>query len=254
VPQQPQVQQQAPAVPAAPRLVVPATPPVGQSYAAPQTQGYAPPQQGYAPAQAARPGYGQPYYGPQQTSGLAIASLILALIGTFPLSIILGHIARGQIKRDPTQKGAGIALAGLIISYTVVIASIILVLLIIFGLFAFGKHSNSMTRDLKKGQGVAQALHVYANENGGDYPVSLDELVPDLLTSDDLLCRNDDGDMVRFKYFTGHDPYSRAGYLVASPEPVNGERIVVTVSGSGYVVSESEYQSKLKEFKKAGVQ
>ena len=49
------------------------------------------------------------------TNGLAIASFLCSFF-IFPLGIIFGHIALGQIKKS-NQGGKGLAIAGLIISY-----------------------------------------------------------------------------------------------------------------------------------------
>ena len=76
-----------------------------------------------------------------KTSALAIVSLVFAILGIFAafivpiisqvVSIICGHIARSQIRKDPEKIGGdGLALAGLIISYVVIainIGSIVLV-------------------------------------------------------------------------------------------------------------------------------
>ena len=59
----------------------------------------------------------------RRTNGMAIASLCCS-VGSFVaamtwiLGIIFGHIALSQIKRDPTQTGRGIALAGVIIGWS----------------------------------------------------------------------------------------------------------------------------------------
>ena len=113
-----------------------------QSY--PQ-QGY--PQQGY-PQQGYQnyPGYGgyqqgQPA-GYQKTSGLAVASLVLGiaqlLIGIFAgiPAIITGHMARNRI-RQTGEKGAGMALTGLIFGYV----GVALAVIVIIGLVA--AHGNS---------------------------------------------------------------------------------------------------------------
>ena len=69
---------------------------------------------------------------PAKTNGLAIASLAcgLAQFGFGPLAtipaIVLGHMARSQIKRTGEQ-GAGLALAGLILGWGAVILAILLV-------------------------------------------------------------------------------------------------------------------------------
>lgn len=59
------------------------------------------------------------------TNRLAIVSLVLSLAGlvtyglTSIVGIVLGHLARGQITRTGEQ-GAGLALAGIIVGYSVV--------------------------------------------------------------------------------------------------------------------------------------
>ncbi|MDR0594461.1 MAG: DUF4190 domain-containing protein [Bifidobacteriaceae bacterium] len=50
------------------------------------------------------------------TNGLAVAALVLGVIGGSVLAIVFGHIARSQIRRTG-QDGAGMALAGLILGY-----------------------------------------------------------------------------------------------------------------------------------------
>ncbi len=56
------------------------------------------------------------------TNPLAVASLLLGIFSLFPpfgiLAIIFGHVARSQIRKSAgRQKGAGMALAGLILGY-----------------------------------------------------------------------------------------------------------------------------------------
>ena len=61
--------------------------------------------------------------GATRTSGLAIVSLIAGIPGFVcaPVlgltAVILGHIARSQIRKDPTLKGSGLALTGLVFGY-----------------------------------------------------------------------------------------------------------------------------------------
>jgi hypothetical protein len=68
---------------------------------------------------------------PVRTSGLAIASLVFALalgpIGCIP-AIICGHLALGKTKKESAVQGRGLALAGLIIGYTILGLSIVLFL------------------------------------------------------------------------------------------------------------------------------
>ncbi|WP_407345561.1 DUF4190 domain-containing protein [Pengzhenrongella phosphoraccumulans] len=50
------------------------------------------------------------------TNGLAIASLITALIGAAPLAVIFGHMANSQIKTSGAD-GSGMAAVGLVLGY-----------------------------------------------------------------------------------------------------------------------------------------
>ncbi|HVV76528.1 MAG TPA: DUF4190 domain-containing protein [Mycobacteriales bacterium] len=112
------------------------TPESPPPYAVPQP--YSP----YAPAPDSWPPYGGPqpvhpgpgYYGgppgpaPWTTNGMAVASLILALlwmvgIGSV-LAIIFGHVSRRQMRKRP-QRGDGLALAGLIIGYLGLVGAIV---------------------------------------------------------------------------------------------------------------------------------
>jgi hypothetical protein len=113
----------------------------------PPIEPYAPPVAGpqfgaapYGQAYQQAPGYGDPYaaygqtpYQPQypppypgygvasRTNGLAIASLVCSLGGLItcisaPVGIVLGHVARRQI-RQTGEQGEGLATAGLWVGY-----------------------------------------------------------------------------------------------------------------------------------------
>jgi hypothetical protein len=80
-------------------------------------------QPGYPPYGYPAQGYGAPYGYAQadSTNGLAIASLVCSIAGFMygipaVLGIIFGFIARSQIKQRP-QRGAGMALAGIIVGF-----------------------------------------------------------------------------------------------------------------------------------------
>lgn len=70
---------------------------------------------------------GSPYSGyptVPQTNGLAIASLAVSVAGTLVccgfsgiVGAILGHVSRKQIREQPNQTGAGVALAGIIVGW-----------------------------------------------------------------------------------------------------------------------------------------
>jgi len=78
---------------------------------------------------------------PRQTSALAITSLISGILGwtLVPwigsiVAIVTGHMARGEIRRAPDRfEGDGLAVAGLILGYTMLALSLVgIVLLILF--------------------------------------------------------------------------------------------------------------------------
>lgn len=66
-----------------------------------------------------------PYQPPRRNNSTAVAALICGVVGLFTglvgfVAIVLGHIARSQIKRTG-EAGAGLALAGLILGYISVV-------------------------------------------------------------------------------------------------------------------------------------
>lgn len=79
--------------------------------------------------------YGYGGYAPRKTNGLAVASMILSILGiiwVLPfigslIGVIMGHISLGQVKRTG-EGGRGMALAGVIVGY-VGIAIIVFVVL-----------------------------------------------------------------------------------------------------------------------------
>ncbi len=85
--------------------------------------------------------YGYGGYAPPKTNGLAIASLVLSIVGFIwflPLlgslgGVILGHISLGQIKRTGDQ-GRGMALAGVIVGWVglAIVAFVVLAIVLIF--------------------------------------------------------------------------------------------------------------------------
>lgn len=71
---------------------------------------------------------------PVRTCGLAIASLVFALVGPIGCipAVICGHLALRKIEKGVSFKGRGLALAGLIIGYIVLGLSIVLIVPFLF--------------------------------------------------------------------------------------------------------------------------
>ena len=87
------------------------------------------------------------------TNGLAIASLALSagsVIIPFACipGIICGHVARGQIRRNPATGGKGIALAGILVGYAM-LAMTILVIGLVIAVIAF--HRAEQAQNFRRG-------------------------------------------------------------------------------------------------------
>jgi len=83
----------------------------------------------------------------RRSSTLAVISLVAGILGWSALpvigsivAIVTGHLARAEIRRQPeTLEGDGLAVAGLVLGYTMValaIVGMLFVLLFFGGLFA----------------------------------------------------------------------------------------------------------------------
>ncbi|MGN9911871.1 DUF4190 domain-containing protein [Phytohabitans sp. LJ34] len=100
----------------------PASPYSGQPYTGQEYGGQQPYGGQYSTPQYGAQGYGTPQYAaggyPPQSSStnvMAILSLVFAFIFA-PVGIVLGHIAKKQIK-ERGEQGSGLATAGLVLSY-----------------------------------------------------------------------------------------------------------------------------------------
>jgi hypothetical protein len=123
------------------------------------------PQPGYRPlpqvpgelakSSAARPGEVtniDPGYCPQAIASL-ICSVVFA-IGCIP-GIILGHVAKARIRRDPLLDGNGMATAGLVISYTMLV--LILGTTVGFSMFVKGLKPVQVVRETPEALAILQA-------------------------------------------------------------------------------------------------
>lgn len=157
----------APAAPAAPYAeTAPYPPSAPAAYPlSPEPAAYAPPP--YAPPAYGAPGYGAGYpvqttpgappvmpygyggYPARRTNGLAVASMILSIVGFLWIlpfvgslaGAIMGHVSLGQIKRTG-EAGRGMALAGVIIGWAGVAITVLGVLFFVF-VFAVSAGSSS---------------------------------------------------------------------------------------------------------------
>ena len=82
--------------------------------------------------------------GHQRTSGAAIASLVLGIVGVtvvplIPsvLAVVFGSRARDEIRADPAVSGEGLATAGIILGWIGVALSVVGLLFFVIGLAVF---------------------------------------------------------------------------------------------------------------------
>ncbi len=104
----------------------------------PPPPGQNPPPPPYQPGTQPPPGYqqfGAQAAGPQKTNGLSVASLVLSLVNVIPcfwafplpalLGVIFGFVGKGQIAKNPSAKGKGLAIAGLVIGLVFLVIGVI---------------------------------------------------------------------------------------------------------------------------------
>ncbi len=132
-----------PTYPTSPYATAPTSPYGAAPAAAPAPYG------GQYGAPAAAPyGYGA-YAPPRRTNGLAVASMVLSILGflwILPLvgpiaGAIMGHLSLGQIKRSG-EAGRGMALAGVIVGWA---GLGLLVLVVLFFVFVIAVGTSSTT-------------------------------------------------------------------------------------------------------------
>ena len=87
------------------------------------------------------------------TSGLAIASLVLSLVWIYGLgsiaAIVFGHVALSQIKKSGgTQRGRGMAIAGLVLGYIGLVTAIIFIAIAIGNVLEFVESCNDTGQNL----------------------------------------------------------------------------------------------------------
>jgi type II secretory pathway pseudopilin PulG len=181
--------------------------------------------------------------GPSKTSGLAVASLILGLLGFCSMgvtgigAVICGHLAHSQIQRSGGREtGGGMAIAGLITGYLSFLM-VPLAILASIALPAMGEVSDRRERDnaLSNARQIGTACRIYAGDHQGRFPVRLQELVPDYLPDPTILdCRYPDRkNPVPYDYFGGSENDPPRKVLIASPKVANKGRVFVYVDGGG---------------------
>jgi len=182
---------------------------------------------------------------PSRTSGLAIASLIVSIVGCGWLSlvaVILGHLARGQIRRERGLQGAGLALAGLILGYLGIVCLAAIIFLGTLGGIALpglkgAAQQAVVTMNVSSARMISLGAAQYETDKG-KAPGSLEELVPDYLPEAVLYRDPETREELPFEYFTDR---ASIPFVLAAPRPFRGRRIVVRQDGSVGEIPEFEF-------------
>ena len=141
--------------------------------ALPQQPGATQPTAPYPPPQAGMPvDYGGYAYQAPQTSGLAIASLVLSIIGMIvPLvgivGIILGIVALTRMK-DPRVGGKGLAIGGIAVGCVSILMTGCMISILLPSLNRARETANRVKCASNLRQ-IGQALLLYSNDNRGAY-------------------------------------------------------------------------------------
>lgn len=178
-------------------------------------------------------------------SGLAIASLILGILGVTAVpvltsipAVVCGHMAKSEIRKSGGRIGGeGMATAGLITGYfgiflfAVVVIAIVAAIALPAFMQARGKAMES--RALANGRMIAVACQAYAADNDGNFPPTLQTLVPKYLPDAKILvcALNSPKDTAGFRYFGGRDSDPGDKILLTSEQTgKNGRSVVVRVN------------------------
>ena len=128
-------------------------------------------------------------------SSLSTASLVLGILAIVPCSfftgipaIITGHVARSKINKSlGALKGSGMALAGLIMGYCSLVLAIFYLAIwasLALPVFAKVQEKANIAKAMSNAKQITVACRVYASDNNGKYPASLDVLVEQGILSD----------------------------------------------------------------------
>jgi hypothetical protein len=129
-----------------------------------------------------------------RTSGLAIASLVLGILGLCSagasglVGVVLGIAALKKIRREPAKfKGKGLAIAGICVSAFF----ILLMPALLLPALSKAKHKGDTSTCVNQVKEICLAVRLYADENEGQCPPALnwcDAILPNLPKPESLQC------------------------------------------------------------------
>ena len=177
----------------------------------PGVTGNAPP-----PTPKLQPIQGTPRPTETRTSGAAVASMILGILGFIILpivgaiaAIITGHIGLGTIKKGAgTVKGRGMAIAGLIMGYLqIVLVALAIVAAVALPTFGKVQEKAEQMKSMNNARQILMACRMYAADNDGAFPASLQDLITEGVVDDTAVFQtvppSEDGSEIGFEYTAG---------------------------------------------------
>ncbi len=187
-----------------------------------------------------------------QTSGLAIASMILGILSlvmgglTSLPAVICGHLSLSRMKKSAGAiTGQGVAITGLVTGYIGLAVFALFFLGLIAGIalpvFNQVQIKAQQVKALAEAKQVGLACKLYAGDHDGKYPESLDDLVPKYFTDKRLLVCHlaKDGPNEGYDYAGGKDTDPATDVLLSSHATSRDhKKVVVYKDGSGAVVRE----------------
>ena len=184
---------------------------------------------------------------PPPTSGLATASLVCGILSVTLIpcvsaiaAVICGHMAQAQIKKAAgTVGGSGMALAGLIMGYAsfALIPIIAILAGIALPVFSEVQIRGLETKALSNGKQIATACKIYAMDNKGNFPPTLEALVPDYISERSVfICPFDPAEPFGYTFYPGKETDPATNVLLVSKSlSKRKRRVVVHVDGTGNI-------------------
>ncbi|MBN2026837.1 MAG: DUF4190 domain-containing protein [Actinobacteria bacterium] len=147
----------------------------------------------------------------KKNDGSCVASLVLGILAWIVpfagilfavLAIIFGATGVRKVDRNPHYlTGKGLGTAGLILGITGLAVSIVVVSIAVPVFFSARSSAQEKTCQANMRM-IISASNIYAAANNGEYPTSMDDLVPDYL-EEELRCPEDNS-----RYIIEWSPYS----------------------------------------------
>lgn len=171
---------------------------------------------------------------PGKTSGMAVASLVLGILGfcgiTAIIGLILGIAAQAKISKSGGRlKGSGLAIAGIIVSGIMLFVSLLIGAGLLLPALAKLKQNGQNTNCENNAKQVALAVRLYADENDGKCPPAVnwcDAILNNLPGPETFQCPQRRGEKSGFAFNA-----KLAGKTLSSIPP---DTVLIFESGGGW--------------------